>query len=224
MRRIRGPPARTKNSYRMGASLEVFSDPMVVNQSRRLPRQGRKNDSLFGRDSGVQGYHLGQRKAVRQRRFRFSDIGSLLRIFAISHHFSSPSHPQAKDKLKVTNRTVLRNFKGEVKLRILVFGTESVIPVENRDAESFRVLTFDKETNEAELRLNPRPPGGRKKRERRATPDGLKCQVAKEAPNVEGPYKVIKVSRPGTYWLEDLDGKALSHPWNAEHLKKYYHQ
>ncbi|GFZ00937.1 hypothetical protein Acr_14g0005720 [Actinidia rufa] len=99
----------------------------------------------------------------------------------------------------------------------------------------------------------PGPPRG-KKRERRATPDGLQSQVAKyynqrvrhrsflpgdlvlrkvtlstKEPNAgklgptwEGPYKVIKVSRPGTYWLEDLEGKALSHPWNAEHLKKYY--
>ncbi|GFY84700.1 hypothetical protein Acr_03g0014740 [Actinidia rufa] len=39
--------------------------------------------------------------------------------------------------------------------------------------------------------------------------------------NMEGPYKVIKVSRPGTCWLEDLNGKALPHPWNAEHLKSW---
>ncbi|GFZ18368.1 hypothetical protein Acr_27g0001070 [Actinidia rufa] len=38
----------------------------------------------------------------------------------------------------------------------------------------------------------------------------------------EGPYKVIKVSRPGTYWLEDPSKKALPHPWNAGHQKKYY--
>ena len=38
----------------------------------------------------------------------------------------------------------------------------------------------------------------------------------------EDPYKVVNISRPGTYWLEDMNGKTLSHPWNAEHLKKYY--
>ena len=37
----------------------------------------------------------------------------------------------------------------------------------------------------------------------------------------EGPYRVIKVFKPGAYWLEDMSRKAL-HPWNAEHLKKYY--
>ena len=40
--------------------------------------------------------------------------------------------------------------------------------------------------------------------------------------NWEGPYKVIRVNRPGTYWLQDMTGKELPHPWNAEHLRRYY--
>ena len=44
----------------------------------------------------------------------------------------------------------------------------------------------------------------------------------KLGPNWEGPYKVIEVRRPGTYHLENMNGRQLSHPWNAEHLKKYY--
>jgi hypothetical protein len=44
----------------------------------------------------------------------------------------------------------------------------------------------------------------------------------KLGPNWEGPYKVIEERRPGTYHLEDMNGRRLSHPWNAEHLKKYY--
>ncbi|GFY80993.1 hypothetical protein Acr_01g0008020 [Actinidia rufa] len=133
---------------------------------------------------------------------------------AISHHFSSPGHPQANGQVEVTNRETPYS---------MVFGTESVIPVEI-GMPSFRVLTFDKETNEAELRLNLDLLEERRER-RRATPDGLQMpsrqpNAGKLGPTWEGPYKVIKVSRPGTYWLEDLDGKALSHPWNAEHLKK----
>ncbi|GFY92744.1 hypothetical protein Acr_08g0011400 [Actinidia rufa] len=46
--------------------------------------------------------------------------------------------------------------------------------------------------------------------------------VGKLGPTWEGPYRVIKVSRPGTYWLKDTSGKALPYPWNTEHLKKYY--
>uniref|UniRef100_A0A2N9FQA3 Integrase catalytic domain-containing protein n=1 Tax=Fagus sylvatica TaxID=28930 RepID=A0A2N9FQA3_FAGSY len=44
----------------------------------------------------------------------------------------------------------------------------------------------------------------------------------KLGPTWEGPYKVVKFHRRGTYHLEKLDGDALPHPWNAEHLKKYY--
>jgi hypothetical protein len=44
----------------------------------------------------------------------------------------------------------------------------------------------------------------------------------KLGPTWEGPYKVIKFYRRGTYHLEKLDDIALPQPWNAEHLKKYY--
>ncbi|GFS34945.1 hypothetical protein Acr_00g0036910 [Actinidia rufa] len=134
----------------------------------------------------------------------------------------------------------------------MVFGTESVIPVEI-GMPSFRTSNFDNKSNEAELRLNLDLLEERKEKAelRQAT---YKCQVAKyynqrvkhrsfllgdlvlrkvtlstKEPNTgklgptwEGPYKVIKVSRPGTYWLEDPNEKALLHSWNAEHLKKYY--
>ena len=41
-------------------------------------------------------------------------------------------------------------------------------------------------------------------------------------PNWEGPYRVTLWQRKGTYHLEMLDGRQLQHPWNAEHLRKYY--
>ena len=39
----------------------------------------------------------------------------------------------------------------------------------------------------------------------------------KLGPNWEGPYRVIN-------YLEALDGWRLEHPWNVEHLKKYYNK
>ena len=45
----------------------------------------------------------------------------------------------------------------------------------------------------------------------------------KLGPTWEGPYRVVNFHRRGTYHLEKLDGDALPHPWNTEHLKKYYH-
>ena len=41
-------------------------------------------------------------------------------------------------------------------------------------------------------------------------------------PNWEGPYRVINCKRQGSYYLEALDGWRLKHPWNVEHLRKYY--
>ena len=44
----------------------------------------------------------------------------------------------------------------------------------------------------------------------------------KLGPNWEEPYKITSWQRKGTYHLETLDSKKLHHPWNTEHLKKYY--
>ena len=41
-------------------------------------------------------------------------------------------------------------------------------------------------------------------------------------PNWEGPYRVINYKRQGSYYLEALDGRRLEHPWNVEHLRRYY--
>ena len=199
---------------------------------------------------------------------------------AISHHFSSPGHPQANGQVEVTNRTILRNLKTRLEKskgewvedlpsilwayhttsRIptgetpysMVYGTESVIPVEI-GMPSFRTSNFDKDSNDGELRLNldlleeKREQAGirqaaykhqvakyfnQRVKHRSFLPGDLvlrKVTLSTKEPNAgklgptwEGPYKVVKVTRPGTYWLEDMNGKALPHPWNAEHLKKYF--
>ena len=44
----------------------------------------------------------------------------------------------------------------------------------------------------------------------------------KLGPNWEGPYKIINCKRQGSYYLEALDGRKLEHPWNVEHLRRYY--
>ena len=44
----------------------------------------------------------------------------------------------------------------------------------------------------------------------------------KLGPNWEGPYQVTLWQRKGTYHLETIDGQKLPHPWNTEHLRKYY--
>ena len=44
----------------------------------------------------------------------------------------------------------------------------------------------------------------------------------KLGPNWEGPYRVINCKRQGLYYLEALDGRKFEHPWNVEHLRRYY--
>ncbi|KAK1377987.1 Rve domain-containing protein [Heracleum sosnowskyi] len=38
----------------------------------------------------------------------------------------------------------------------------------------------------------------------------------------EGPYKISKVIRPGTYELTQLNGESVKNAWNAIHLKKFF--
>ena len=40
--------------------------------------------------------------------------------------------------------------------------------------------------------------------------------------NWEGPYRIINCKRQGSYYLEAFDGRKLEHPWNVEHLRRYY--
>ena len=44
----------------------------------------------------------------------------------------------------------------------------------------------------------------------------------KLGPNWERPYRIASWQRKSTYHLETLDGQKLQHPWNTEHLRKYY--
>ncbi|XP_074587631.1 uncharacterized protein LOC141843476 [Curcuma longa] len=46
--------------------------------------------------------------------------------------------------------------------------------------------------------------------------------VGKLEPRWEGPYRVIKKTSTGAYYLTDSDGKDLIRPWNATHLRPYY--
>ena len=44
----------------------------------------------------------------------------------------------------------------------------------------------------------------------------------KLSPKWEGPYRVVRVTRPGAIRMETGDGTQLQNSWNIEHLRKYY--
>ena len=37
------------------------------------------------------------------------------------------------------------------------------------------------------------------------------------------PYRITSVAGIGAYYLEDLDERAVFHPWNVNNLKRYYY-
>ena len=45
----------------------------------------------------------------------------------------------------------------------------------------------------------------------------------KQGLNWEGLYRIISVAGIGAYHLEDLDEKAILHPWNVNNLRRYYY-
>jgi hypothetical protein len=44
----------------------------------------------------------------------------------------------------------------------------------------------------------------------------------KLSPSWEGPFRVTQVCRPGCVRLATDDGEPVPHPWNIEHLHKFY--
>ena len=44
----------------------------------------------------------------------------------------------------------------------------------------------------------------------------------KLTPKWEGPYRVVRVSRPGAVHLETEDGTPVLNSWNIDHLHKFY--
>ena len=44
----------------------------------------------------------------------------------------------------------------------------------------------------------------------------------KLTPKWEGPYRVVRVTRPGAVRLETEEGSPVANSWNIEHLHKFY--
>ena len=131
----------------------------------------------------------------------------------------------------------------------LVYGAEAVLPTELTFG-SPRVLAFDEEAQE-ELRQDDavlleenrfqaavraaryqqalRRYHSRKVHARKLEEGDLvlrRIQSAKGSnkltPKWEGPYRVVRVTRPGAVRLETEDGTPVLNSWNIEHLRKFY--
>ncbi|KAK2376303.1 hypothetical protein QL285_077105 [Trifolium repens] len=146
-------------------------------------------------------------------------------------------------------RTTPHSTTGETPFR-LVYGTEAVIPVEIGEPSRRTQQPLDEEMNdealreeldlveeirtgasikEASLKQKVAARHDTKVIPREFNVDSLVLRrnakdshEGKLAPNWEGPYRVRGKTGNGAYYLEDLQGKELPRPWNAQKLKQYY--
>uniref|UniRef100_A0A2N9FQ85 Uncharacterized protein n=1 Tax=Fagus sylvatica TaxID=28930 RepID=A0A2N9FQ85_FAGSY len=176
---------------------------------------------------------------------------SLLKMIKTRLEGAKGLWPEELPNILWAYRTTARTPTGETPFR-LTYGTEAVIPVEvglttwrtnNFDEESndaqlrSNLDLVDEVRDQAEARTRVYQQRMARYYDRRVKHREFKVRdlvlrkvtlatkdptQGKLGPTWEGPYRVVKFHRRGTYHLEKLDGDALPHPWNAEHLKKYY--
>uniref|UniRef100_A0A2N9FSH1 Uncharacterized protein n=1 Tax=Fagus sylvatica TaxID=28930 RepID=A0A2N9FSH1_FAGSY len=176
---------------------------------------------------------------------------SLLKLIKTRLEGAKGLWPEELPSILWAYRTTVRIPTGETPFR-MTFGSEAVVPVEiglttfrtsaydGQENEEQLRLNLDlidevRETAEARMkryqekmarhynsRVKPRQLSIGDLVLRKVTLATRNPSEGKLGPNWEGPYKVIEVRRPGTYHLEDMNGRRLPHPWNAEHLRRYY--
>ncbi|KAL0403666.1 UNVERIFIED_CONTAM: Retrovirus-related Pol polyprotein from transposon gypsy [Sesamum radiatum] len=145
-------------------------------------------------------------------------------------------------------RTTPRSATGKTPF-CLVFGTEAIIPAEIGE-ETQRIAQYEKERNQEKRAFNLTTIEERRDAayakilhhkglmmrsyNRKIKPRSFqvgdlvlkKVEVSKHVgkldPGWEGPFKVIEIRKPGTYKLQDMEGRDLPRPWNIHNLKKFY--
>ncbi|XP_028120441.1 uncharacterized protein LOC114317848 [Camellia sinensis] len=148
-------------------------------------------------------------------------------------------------------RTTARTPTGETSFR-LIYGAEAVIPVEiglptlrvlhqdpeltkdlrRADLDLIEKLRETATVRSASYQQKMRAHYNRRVRPREFAVGDLVLREAtlatkspaegKLAAKWEGPYIVKARPRPGTYRLQDMEGRDLPHPWNAKYLKRYF--
>jgi hypothetical protein len=176
---------------------------------------------------------------------------SLLKLIKTRFEGAKGLWPEELPSILWAYRTTVRISTGETPFQ-MTYGSEAVVPVEiglttlrtstydDQQNEEQLCLNLDlidevKETAEARIKRyqekKVRHYNSKVKPRQFSIGDLVLRKVAlatkdpsqgKLGPNWEGPYKVVEIRRLGTYHLEVANRRRLPHPWNAEHLRKYY--
>ncbi|KAM1148034.1 hypothetical protein FF1_028736 [Malus domestica] len=169
------------------------------------------------------------------------------RQFNINLCFASPAHPQSNGQVKVINKIIKRTLKTSldkakdavvlVDLEQATFRVQNYMQSENDKQLTLNLDLVEEHRNQAHLRNVAYKQRISNYYDSRVKPRSFKVgdwvlkkrllcdKVLSEetlCPNWDGPFEVVGISRPGSYKLRSFDGKTLSHPWNADHLKYYY--
>ncbi|KAM1649265.1 hypothetical protein COP1_010457 [Malus domestica] len=148
--------------------------------------------------------------------------------FNINLCFASPAHPQSNGQVEAVNKIIKRTLKtsldkakGETPFS-LAFGTEAVVPVELEQA-TYRIQNYIQSENDKQLTLNlDLVEEHRNQAHLRNVAYKQRISNYYDSRVKPRSFKVVGISRPGSYKLRNSDGKTLGHPWNADHLKYYY--
>jgi len=170
---------------------------------------------------------------------------SLLKIIKTQLEGAKGIWPDKLPSVLWAYKMVARSPIGETPFR-LAYKSEAVIPAEIR-LTSFRVENHDENMNDEAMRLQldlmdkqrlaryqdlMAKHYNSKVRQRdfqvgdlvlrKVTGATRDPSQGKLGSNWEGSYGIISWQRKGTYHLKTLNEEKWHHPWNAEHLKKYY--
>ncbi|CAJ2652108.1 unnamed protein product [Trifolium pratense] len=184
--------------------------------------------------------------------FTDKDFQAFLVALGTKQHFTSVEHPQTNGQAEAANRVILRGLRRRLdqnKKKWVEDLDNAVIPVEIGEPSRRTEQPLDEEQNDEalreeldlveEIRTGASLKEATLKQKIAAWHDtkvikrefevgslvlrrNADSQGGKLAPNWEGPYRVIDKTENGAYYLEDLRGKKLPRPWNAQKLKQYY--
>uniref|UniRef100_A0A2N9HTB0 Uncharacterized protein n=1 Tax=Fagus sylvatica TaxID=28930 RepID=A0A2N9HTB0_FAGSY len=232
-----------------GSDLQVWDSTSARIRQREAIRQPQDSDSS-PQELGIHNHYSSPGHPQANGQVEVTNR-SLLKLIKTRLEGAKGLWPEELPSILWAYRTTVRIPTGETPFR-MTFGSEAVVPVEiglttfrtsaydGQENEEQLRLNLDlidevRETAEARMkryqekmarhynsRVKPRQLSIGDLVLRKVTLATRNPSEGKLGPNWEGPYKVIEVRRPGTYHLEDMNGRRLPHPWNAEHLRKYY--
>ncbi|XP_050257778.1 uncharacterized protein LOC126702949 [Quercus robur] len=158
----------------------------------------------------------------------------------IKNHYSSPAHPQANEQVEVTNRSLFKIIKTRLdgangvwpeELSSVLWAYRTTTKTPTRET-SFQLAYGSEAVIPAEVGLTSYKHYNSRVRYRDFKVGDLILRkvmgVARDPTqgklgrNWDEPYRITSWHKKDTYHLETLDGQKLYHPWNTEHLRKYY--